>query len=50
MHTYVDKLFKDVNNSKILDRSMKSDISEDDIADLDAINELGSENEHSFLN
>jgi hypothetical protein len=30
MHTYVDKLFKEVNSSKILDRSNKSDISEED--------------------
>ena len=53
MHTYVDKLFKEVNTSKILDRSIKSEMSDDDAlskADLAAINELGIENEHSFLN
>jgi len=58
MHNYVDKLFKEVNSSKVLDRSSKSDISEDgdhqcrefEQHNLEAIGELGSENEHSYLN
>lgn len=31
LHTFVDKVFKDANSSKMLDRSSRSDISADDI-------------------
>ena len=48
MHSYVDKLFKEVNNSKILERTVvKGDTAI--LADnLELINEIGSENEHSY--
>lgn len=52
MHQYVDKLFKEVSASKVLDRTLKSEESEveEHSQKLDPINEIGSENEHSYLN
>ncbi len=57
MHTFVDKLFKEVSTSKVLernsaaksDRSGISGIEEEPSQNLESINELCSENEHSYI-
>ena len=42
MHKYVDTLFKEVNTSKVLERTLKSEVSmtDQDVQDLEAINEI----------
>jgi hypothetical protein len=57
MHHFVDKLFKEVSTSKVLERNSaaKSDFSgcslveEEQSQNLEAIHELNSENEHSHI-
>jgi hypothetical protein len=61
MHQYVDKLFKEVNSSKVLDRSWRQEEEKniDEVSihaspsqhssqNLEAINEIVSETEYSF--